>query len=171
MAPTLKQNPLVTAVAKDVLPQVQALLAVSIPRVTAPTTISEASDVPEFVVFAGFLDTVVTQPGISTKNWWVLYLDVSLTSWLLVEEDGVVAANSIVDDNVPGKKRDVIWVKKDASVGLGNRSQTIEGQFLTGEFTRAGDCEAPTGNGDGDGSTGVFCEARTPHCCYRQSRT
>ena len=60
---------------------------------------------------------------------------------------------------------DIIWVLADAAVGRGGRSLSVEGAFLCGNFTRAGDFEASPTGGTLAASTGVFCEARSPGCC------
>jgi hypothetical protein len=121
-------------------------------------------------MFAGFHGDPI--PGAGDAEWEVLYLDMELRTWLLIEQKGVVLQGTVKDDEVPfSGQRDVFWVRADATVGRGSRAQSVEAQFLTGEFTRAGDCETPAGGGGTyGGSTGVFCEARTPQCCYRLSR-
>jgi hypothetical protein len=130
--------------------------------------LAEASGMPELVVFAGFLGDVVTKPH-SDEDWRVLYLDLALTTWLLIEARGILNFKSIGDPLLQPIERDVLWVDKDAVVGRGH-GHSIEKQFLTGEFTRAGDFEAPPDGGGSGAATGVFCEARTPSCCYRLSR-
>jgi hypothetical protein len=139
------------------------------PRRQEPAGLGEATGIPQLVVFAGLLgDVVRRQPA--DDEWRILYLDWALQNWLLIENRGIVNHANIQDPATQPVTRDVLWVDEDASVGRGSRSQSIEAQFLTGEFTRAGDFEAPPGGGTHDASTGVFCEARTPRCCYRLSR-
>jgi hypothetical protein len=133
------------------------------------SALAYASDLPDVVMFIGFLGDPIEHPD-GTK-WQVLYLDLELTRCLLIEDEGVGARDSVRDDAVPfNQKRDVLWVKRDASVGFGSGPQSIEAQFLTGDFTRAADYEAPVGGGTMAASTGVFCEARTQTCCRYPSR-
>ncbi len=128
---------------------------------------------PELVTFTGFLGGTVEQPAVGggVKVWRLLYLDVQLRSWLLVEEVGIVETAKVRDDNVPvTKDRDVIWVRDEASVALGGGPQSVEARFLTGDFTRAGDFDASPVGGTLAASTGVFCEASTVSCCRRGSQ-
>jgi len=170
-------HPLVSALAKGLVPpKVQAKTLQEKPPVPARDlaagssgALAFASDVPDTIMFAGFLGESFQRPG--GGEWQVLYLDLELTDWLLVENIGIVDEDQIVDDAVPyNQRRDVIWVRADAAVGRGHGSQSVEAQFLTGDFTRAGDFEAPPTGGTLAAATGVFCEARTPSCCRRMSR-
>ena len=54
----------------------------------------------------------------------------------------------------------MIWVKENATVGHGSDSLSAQAQFLTGEFTSAGDIDAPLGRRNAVAATGVFCEAQ-----------
>lgn len=134
-----------------------------------PADLAAASELPELVIFAGFLGATVTQP-VANKDWRLLYLDWRLMTWLLVQEDGILLAEKVKDETAPSGERDVIWVRADAPVRSGSGPQSVEARFLTGEFTRAGDFDAPPTGGTFAGSTGVFCEAKTVGCCYRRSR-
>jgi acyl-homoserine lactone acylase PvdQ len=132
------------------------------------TALAASGWLPDMVTFAGYLAEKVTQPG-GGGDWQVLYTDLPLVKWLLVEDKGILYNTTIHDDSSPFQKRDVIWVDEDASVGMGMGSQSVEARFLTGEFTRAGDFGAPPAGGPIAGSTGVFCEARTVGCCTKKS--
>jgi hypothetical protein len=162
--------------ARRVHPLVEALAAgLEPPAVSeeigegSPEALAYASNLPESIMFAGFLGGVVPDPG--GREWQLLYLDLELNNWLLVEPEGILAADHIVDHGVPfGQQRDVIWVKADAAVGRGSASQSVDAQFLTGEFTRAGDFEVPPAGGASAAATGIFCQARTVGCCYGRSR-
>jgi hypothetical protein len=168
----LNPHPLVVALAKNLkAPAVRA--AGNVPGIAAgsPGALARASNLPGVVLFAGFLGDLVPHP--SGTNWQVLYIDLALTEWLLIEEDGILDDAKVKDETVPikfGADRDVLWVKADASVGRGAASQSVEAQFLTGPFTRAGDFEVPLAGGTLAAATGVFCEARTPSCCRVRSR-
>jgi hypothetical protein len=123
---------------------------------------------PDMVTFTGYAAEKVTWP-VGGDEWQLLYTDLPLVKWLLVEDDGIVFSTTIEDDRSPFKKRDVLWVDEDASVGMGMGSQSVEARFLTGKFTRAGDFGAPPGGGTVAASTGVFCEANTVGCCTKKS--
>jgi hypothetical protein len=134
-------------------------------REGSPEALAYASNLPEPIMFAGFLGGVVKEPG--GREWRLLYLDLELNNWLLVELGGILAEGQVVDHGVPfNQERDVIWVKADAAVGRGGASQSVEAQFLTGAFTRAGDFEVPPAGGTSAAATGIFCQARTVNCCY-----
>jgi hypothetical protein len=160
---TLKPHPLVMALAKALKPQVASM------RAGTPDALVRASDLPELVTFAGFLGDTVTQPGQDTQ-WRVLYLDLELRRWLLLDEADILLAEKVEDEAAPTGERDLIWVKADASVGRGSGSPSVEARFLTGEFTRAEDFEAPPTGGTLAAATGVFCQARTPSCCRIRTR-
>ena len=135
-----------------------------------PGSYGAAAGLPALVLFAGVLGNQVTRPG-GADLWWILYLDWALQDWLLIEDEGAVHTQNITDPAISPLTRDLVWVEEDASVGLGSRAQTLEAQFLTGDFTRAADFEPPVGGGTTGASTGVFCEARTPSCCRIKSRS
>jgi hypothetical protein len=118
---------------------------------------------PERRSFTGYLGETFNH-GV---DWTMLYVDSSLESWLLIETDGIVARETIPRRAGSGSPAplDVIWVLADAAVGRGGRSLTLEGAFLSGNFTRAGDFEASPTGGTLAASTGVFCEARSAGCC------
>jgi hypothetical protein len=131
--------------------------------------LAKARDVPEVIPFLGFRGGTVKQPGGS--DYRMVYLDVGLQDWLLVEDGGIRDYADVEDKTVPGQTRQMLWVDVNAAVGRGHGPQSAEARFLTGEFTRAGDFEAPVAGGTADGArTGVFCEARTPTCCRYPSR-
>jgi hypothetical protein len=156
-----------TGIAAPLAAQPPAAARGQLTPVTQPQTrmivgLAGSPDVPELVTFAGYVGPVVTQ---QSKEWCVFYLDTRLLTWLLVPVDGIVYRDPVVDDKAPCGIQDVLWVKADTSVGHGSGSLTLEGQFLTGEFTRAGDFEAAPTGGTLGAATGVFCEARSPGCC------
>jgi hypothetical protein len=127
-----------------------------------------ASNVPRLVTFAGYVGGRFTREDV---EWCVFYLDTRLLTWLLVESNGVVYRDCLKVDDAPCGQRDVIWVKADAAVGLGNAEEAAQAQFLTGEFTSAGDIQAPTGTGTLGAATGVFCEADTVGCCKNNTKS
>ncbi len=124
--------------------------------------------VADLVTFVGFSGPTVVQPG--GKNFLLFYLDPAQQSWMLVEQDQIRYHQEIKDDSAPRGRRMMIWVSVDAAVGSGSGPQSDEARFLTGEFTRAGDFSASPMSGTMGAVTGVFCEARSPSCCYGRSR-
>jgi hypothetical protein len=127
---------------------------------------AESSDVSEVVTFEGYLGATCKHDG---KDWCVLYVDLEARSWLLIEKDCIIKRESIDHSTWPCK-RDVLWVTSDGAVGVGDGSQSVQAQFLTGEFTRAGDFEAPVVGGTMAASTGVFCQAKSVGCCGKKTR-
>jgi hypothetical protein len=135
----------------------------------AGTTASStaATSTSQLVTFTGYLGDKIRWP--SGEEWRLLYLDLQMDAWLLIEESGIVEADDVRDDTSPTGRCDLIWVKADAAVGVGRGSQSDEARFLTGQFTRAGDSDASWNGGTHTASTGVFCGASTVSCCRRIS--
>jgi len=126
---------------------------------------------PNLYTFTGFSDSaLVTQPGLAYKTWRLLYLDLPASKWLLVENDGIMFEDTVVEDKAPNGKLDVVWVTADTAVGIGSGSQSLEAQFLTGDFTRAADFRASPAGGTLAASTGVFCDAQSIGCCRPTNR-
>jgi hypothetical protein len=151
-------NPLVTG------------LATAAPAVAAGTftTTSIATTSPSrLITFTGFLGVTINSPG--GQAYRILYRDLRMENWLLVEDSRIVNWDQVRDETAPNDLCDIIWVTADAVVGRGRGSLSDEARFLTGQFTRAGDFEAPLTGGTLAASTGVFCEASTPLCCTRHS--
>jgi hypothetical protein len=121
----------------------------------------------EVVTFAGFVGASVDRAGEKggSDEWTILYLDSLLQSWLLVETTGIAFRARITAENSPFGFRDVIWIKANAPVGRGSGSISIESQFLTGEFTSAGDSRIMPTGGTMAAATGVFCESESIGCC------
>jgi hypothetical protein len=173
-------HPLVVALAKALRPpdstssttqQTEGATEEELMRAAALATeeFARAADLPQLVAFAGFLGGTVPQPGMAT-DWRLLYLDWRLLNWLLVKDDDVLHVERVKDPTAPSGERDVIWVNADAPVRGGSGAESVEARFLTGDFTRAGDFDAAPSGGTGSAATGIFCEARTPFCCYGRSR-
>ena len=132
--------------------------------------VSGTPNFPELYTFLGFLDEQpITRPA-TDSQWRLLYLDTQLMNWLLVEDGGIIRYDIVTDDGVPGGERDIVWVTADTAVGIGRGSQSLEAQFLTGEFTRAADFLASPAGGTVAAATGVFCEAQSVGCCRPSSR-
>ena len=122
-----------------------------------------SSQTPELLTFIGYLGASTT--GQDGGTWWRLYLNWRLSECLLVREEDIVANDRIKDPDAEFDVRDVLWVKADAMVKTVSGSVPADVQFLTGEFTRAGDFEVGIDGGTATGATGVFCEARSVGCC------
>ena len=134
-------------------------------RANAVTPDANASSV---VTFEGYLGG---SAGGDRAEWAVLYLDIQLERWLVVEKGSIHRWEQVQDRDWDGRSRDIIWVYKDAVVGTGRGPVTTETRFLIGEFTRAGDVDAaPAGGALPASSDGVFCP-RSPNCCPYHSRT
>jgi hypothetical protein len=166
-------HPFVKAVAKKVTPQAQEAAAVA--------AYGQATGLPDLIAFTGFLGPTIDQPAPGdqaapdgqpppARTWRMLYLDLELRTWLLVEDDEILVNEKVEDRAAPSGRRDMIWVTADAPVGHGSGSPSVEARFLTGDFTRAGDFEAPPAGGTLSAATGVFCNARTAGCCRRKSQ-
>jgi hypothetical protein len=137
-------------------------------RTQAADSLANSDHHPQLVTFAGYLGGLVSDTR--GTEWRMLYLDTRLERWLLVKDEDILYTTKVDDDTSPSKSRDVIWLSADARVGQGSGSQSVEARFLTGDFTRAGDYESTPTGGTLTAATGVFCEAKTPTCCYRRSR-
>jgi hypothetical protein len=151
-------------------PATQQLFANQVPGALAIDHLAGSANFPDLYMFAGFVGGApIQQPGVPTKLWQLVYLDLQLRNWLLLENDAIVYTEVITDSKVPGGERDVYWVSGDAAVGIGKGSQSLEAQFLTGEFTRAADFRASPAGGTLAAATGVFCEAESIGCCRPSS--
>lgn len=172
MAPVdLSPHPLVGQLTTDLgeagIESLRGALAEGATEEQKALVFAESPDVPELVTFVGYLGATVRRQG---RDWCVFYFDWELDNWSLVEESGIVRRQTIQDVAAPSETRDVIWVKADAAVGAGRGSHSVEAQFLTGEFIRAGDFDVPVTGGTFAPSTGVFCQAKSAGCCTRRTR-
>jgi hypothetical protein len=136
----------------------------------AATQAAQLAGIPELFTFAGFLGEAVAQPGVPNKQWQLMYLDLQLKNWLLVEQAGVISTESVTEDKAPEGQMDVLWVTADTAVGIGSGSQSLEAQFLTGDFTRAADFRTSVGGGTLAAATGIFCDAQSIGCCRPTNR-
>ena len=130
-------------------------------------------DLPALMNFAGFLGgTLDDKKGVTKSRWRLLYLDVKLLTWLLIREEDILLSMRVGDADEEIEKRDVVWLKADASLSQGSGpipSDEIQARFLRGDFTRAAEVAATLTDGPGGAPTGVFC-APTPNCCGRPTR-
>ena len=161
----LKVHPLVKALAAA--SKAPAIAAMSAQQGSA-RAYQAAANLPKAAIFAGFLGEDFDHDG---KTWRPLFIDLELAECALIEEAGIIANGVSKEDALPfNHERDVLWVNADAPVGRVDPSLDIAAQFLTGEFTRAGDFDVGPAGGTPAGATGVFCEARTPSCCLFKSK-
>ena len=136
----------------------------------APDDLAQGDGVPDLIPFTGFLGGTMPHPY-SNALWRILYLDVPLQTWLVVENAEIGATQQMPDLAAPTGQRDVIWVGMNAPVGTGSGPQSVESRFLTGEFTRAADFDdSPASGGSAGAATGVFCQGRSIGCCTPKSR-
>jgi hypothetical protein len=117
---------------------------------------------PDWRSFVGYFGGEIEYRN---RMWTRLYLDLDLQSWLIIESAGVLQREDVHNEPGVAPGRVVLWVRPDAAVGRGKRSLSVEGEFLTGEFTRAGDFDLGTAAGTPAAATGVFCDARSVGCC------
>jgi hypothetical protein len=175
----LDPNPLVVTLVNELQVQPQTAPGFTAPAAALPqaglsakeqTELGDAlASLPDLVTFAGYVGGIVDDTaGTTKKEWVVFYLDSRLASWLLVESGGVVFREEVKDAS--GGKRDVIWVRADASVGRGRGAQTNQERFLRGDFTAAGDFAATPTGGTTPAATGILVDATTPGCCGFKSR-
>ena len=122
--------------------------------------------VDDVYTFHGFLaPDPVEQPGVSDKFWQPLFLDFDRRHVMFLEDDGILGNDVVEDHSAPGNQRDMLWVRPNATVGVARVAQSIEGQFLSGQFTRAADFRASPAGGTMAAATGVFCEGDSIGCC------
>jgi hypothetical protein len=121
--------------------------------------------------FHGFLATdAVEQPGVAGKWWQPLFLDLQRRHVLYLEDAGILGNDLVEDERAPGKRRDMLWVMPNTTVGVARMAQSIEGQFLSGQFTRAADFRDSPAGGTIAAATGVFCEGDSIGCCRPTKR-
>ena len=163
----LEPNKLVTTLGKvgpeALLPDAAAAAV----RQIAPATF-RPSDSPERRSFVGVVGSSFEALG---EPWCVLYLDWDLKTWLLIQARGILGREELQEPGTP--PQDVLWVKGDAAVSSGSDALSLEGLFLMGNFTRAGDfdVEALTGGTQAAGTGGYGLAGQSPpRCCNRTIR-
>jgi hypothetical protein len=165
----LTPNQLVTRLGKeapDVVPATKRVTALTGLEAAAFT----ASESPESRYFAGYLGATFTARN---EDWCVLYLDLALRTWLLIQKSGVLNREQSAQEPGTPAQLDVLWVKADAAVSSGSDALSLEGLFLIGDFTRAGDfdVEALAGGTLAAGSGGYGLAGQSPpRCCNRTVR-
>lgn len=178
-------HPLVTALAKKLGTPGSALEAAAKEFETAEAAdldkakrklanaLARQPDLPELMSFAGFVGGVLDdKEGVTKTAWQLLYLDAKLRTWLLIKQDDILLRRRVGEDKSPFGKRDIVWLKADASLSEGSgpiQPDDLQARFLRGGFTRAADVAASLTDGAPSASTGVFCSP-TPSCCGRPTR-
>jgi hypothetical protein len=180
MSSKYQPNTLVTELAKHLLGdfsyvdnkgKAQQFAAQSATNDELADALANDPSVTPLVAFAGFLGGSIKRPG--KKPWRVFYLDPKLVTWLIMNEDDIVAREQLVDPTAPFGQRDMIWLRSSASVTDGSgqpRTQDIEAEFLRGDFVGAGDFSASLTGGTFSRATGLLCEVQTPGCCGRRTQ-
>ena len=131
--------------------------AVEPPRTSGSTTSTPST--------ASSPETRCEQPGVADKWWQPLFLDLARRHVMYLEDDGIIGNQVVEDRSAPGNQRDLLWVRPNATVGVARMAQSIEGQFLSGQFTRAADFRDSPAGGTIAAATGVFCEGDSIGCC------
>jgi hypothetical protein len=140
-------------------------LSAALPGPAPIAGLPPAPDVPELVALVGYVSGTVTNPA-TDSAWLLVYRDWRMTTWYLIEGEGIVHVDAVPEDGDPARARDVLWVDRDTAVGRGCGPQTDEARFLTGEFTRAGDLDP----WDDAGPTGPFGPTTPFGNCGKKSR-
>lgn len=169
----LTPHDLVTGLAKELAAaKVDALASLpgNASAATRANALASADELPELIIFAGYLGGEVARAADSERKWRLLYLDWKLVSWLLIPEQDIVFSTQIDDPTAPFKRRDALWVNANALVKRGTGPQSVEARFLRGDFVRAGDISTSLTGGTFTPTTGIFCEATTPQCCGKPTR-
>jgi hypothetical protein len=125
--------------------------------------LADQSNLPDLSLLGGYVGAKVERQG---TWWWVLYLDSLLQNWVLVPDKAIVYHERLEDDKAPRGLRDLLWIIASETVVRGSGSQSVDGRFVVGEFTRAGDFSTATAGGTFSAATGLLCEATTPGCCW-----
>lgn len=116
---------------------------------------------PPLVTLVGYVSGTRDEADV---KWRQFYLDLNLNRCLWIDDTAIVAHRELKDRDLKPAVRDMIWVKADAQVVVADGSAAAEVQFLTGDFTRAGDVDVDAIAGAINPATGKFC-GRSPACC------
>jgi hypothetical protein len=160
VVPPVPRHPFVAGLTGEAEPFVAAAAGVQ----PAPVPPAAADQIPDLIPFDGFINGTVVQPG--GASFWLLYRDWQMLNWMLLEAAGIRHVDVLPDDDVPTRQRDLVWVTPDTAVGYGTGTQSSDARFLTGDFTRAGNFEAPPSGGTFSATSGP----RSHLCCYGRSR-
>jgi hypothetical protein len=101
--------------------------------------------------FVGYLGPLMHATG---KAWQVLYLEETLSAWLVVEKGSILKTRRQPDPKAPFGYHDWMWVSGDAQIREGTGSART---WLSGSFTRASGFTPSVGGGTFEQPTGPFC--------------
>jgi hypothetical protein len=126
---------------------------------------------PELVLMAGYLADRVPDPDPSASPWQVMFSDETLEMYLLVRSDDIQFHDRVDDTNAAFGVRDVLWVRADAPLLRGERTESVVSRIANGAFTSARDFRASMSGGTLQGASdlGPLCTELTPCCCRRLS--
>jgi hypothetical protein len=125
---------------------------------------------PELITFAGYLGGRATPEAAGTDVWQILFTDATAGNWLVVAVKNIELHTRVADETAAYCLRDVIWVGADSPVGRGDTSSSVQGLFLRGALTRAGDLATSLRGDTFSRSGGLLLDALTPRCCGGNSR-
>jgi hypothetical protein len=91
-----------------------------------------------------------------------------LVNWLLLPIAEVALFNRVRDDSAAFGLRDVLWLRPEAKVVSGDRSESVARNYLNGPFVRVDEISVTISSGTYPrGQGGLLLEATTPGCCSR----
>lgn len=129
-----------------------------------------------YVLVAGYLGGTVHVTSASlaqgqiTAPMRVLFLDSGLATWLLISLDDIRLFNRAKDGTAAFGLRDILWLRPEARVVRGDRSESILRSYLNGPFVRAEDLSSIVSSGTYPRAPGLLLEATTPACCTKTRR-
>jgi hypothetical protein len=140
-------------------------------RAGAALTAQERAEILEYArsneerrCFVGYLGPLIDdQQRVTGKTWQVLYLEETLSAWLVVEKGSILKTTRQTDPKAPFGYHDWMWVSGDAQIREGTGSART---WLSGSFTRASGFTPSVEGGTFEQPTGPFCGTG----CTRLSR-
>jgi hypothetical protein len=163
----------VSAALKKVPPPAPAKRQLATQQASGPTDTDAFSASGEtFVLVAGYLGGGVgpagdQRTGLVSDPVQVLYLDAGLVNWLLVPLAEVALFNRVKDDSAAFGVRDILWLRPDAKLVSGDRSESVVRNYLNGPFVRVDEISVTISGGTYPRQSGLLLEATTPGCCSR----
>ncbi|WP_037494775.1 hypothetical protein [Solirubrobacter soli] len=143
------------------------------PVAKAIKTFVDSRSRTELVKLAGYLGDAVDMPGSAAGDgrWQVMFFDDTAENYIAMRVQDIAFRDRIKEDKAAFGELDVLWIKADAQVVAGGRTQSLIGRFTSGEFVRAGDFRSSMSGGTmgSVSDLGPLCTAFTPCCCNRYS--
>jgi hypothetical protein len=119
--------------------------------------------IPELIAVQGYSAGPVDASA--ADGWVLLYLDVTLRQWMLVRGADVFASDEVKDASLPFGGYNTLVVRREAPCRYGTGPYDVQGTFLAGSFTKAGDLEASSSTGGTFAPrSGLLCGVSTPEC-------